>query len=704
VARVLRFDAGTLQKPRRTSQGYLRVDGWASRAGLQEYRNPDGSKRIELRDDDAVFSDDSLTGFEGAPITDDHPSEMVNIHNAKNLTKGTVLSVGRRDGDHVAVSLIVTDPALIAKIESGKRQLSTGYYVEMDETPGVHPKYGRYDARQVRVGPVNHLAFVERGRAGTAAVRMDAAVDVRFDDEEMPADLVARLEALARRIDEWDEDSHPRAENGQFGSGGGGGGSKKEAAHETRNRGWDEPSPQSSPKAEKSESSKVPLLNDNGSDREESAAARLRVNEKYKELKASGVPHAEAVKQAQGAAKKPAEVKAAGKEAPPPGVDAATWKEAGDPVGNAEDRRLEREAEKELDEYRNSKEPLEGEKFQKLIDKAGLKQALKIAKDVESRLSREKAAAKPRSRDRGFREVTGPAKEKFMKAEGRREERARTKDLNTKDREREKRRKQGRSPALRDDSLASDLLDANPMPQSGSPMTLEAALKRIEDLEAKLDAFPTPAEEAPVEEAEKKCPSCGAMNAADAEECSECGAAMAAPKMDAADVARLEGELVCARKDADEAKTAAQAALEAHALELVKVRKDAEESAAKALRESLDVLTKARAILGTDAKLKLDGKLVDLLDAPLRAVKCAVVKRVDNEDVTPDKHNEFVSALFERAVKTYAKGAGAAGAARQVIEAPREDAAEEKAPANPEKAAAEANKHRISSAWMATDK
>lgn len=222
-----------LQKPRRTSQGYLRVDGWASRTGILEYRNPDGSMRRELREPDAVFSEDALLGFEGAPVTDDHPTAMVDLHNAKSLTKGTVLSVGRRDGDHVAVSLVITDPELIRKIESGKRQLSTGYYVEMDETPGIHPDYGRYDARQVRVGPVNHLAIVERGRAGTATLRLDAE-DIRLDTL-VEVSLEDRLDAIETRIadlkgrrDEWNEEDHPRDEGGRFGSGGGGGGKKSE--------------------------------------------------------------------------------------------------------------------------------------------------------------------------------------------------------------------------------------------------------------------------------------------------------------------------------------------------------------------------------------------------------------------------------------------------------------------------------------------
>jgi hypothetical protein len=174
VSIAIRYDAGTLRAAKRTPQGFVQVDGYASRIGVQEYRN--GPKvRRELRLPDDVFADPSLGGFLGLPITDDHPSEMVNSENAAALTKGTVLTTGRRDGDKVMVTATIYDKKLIRKMDGGKRQLSVGYLVELDETPGEHPVYGKYDAIQRNIVP-NHLAVVERGRAGAeVAVRMDGA-------------------------------------------------------------------------------------------------------------------------------------------------------------------------------------------------------------------------------------------------------------------------------------------------------------------------------------------------------------------------------------------------------------------------------------------------------------------------------------------------------------------------------------------------
>ena len=205
MARVQRFDLGSLRKPVKTAQGFLRVDGYASRVGILEYRNHQtGGVRRELRLHEDVMSPASLAGFEGAPITEDHPSEMVSPGNAVQVQRGTVLSAAHQDGDHVAVSFIVTDAKLIKQMESGvKRQLSVGYNVDLDETPGEHPTYGRYDAIQRNI-EVNHLAVLSAGRAGpSASVRMDAASEIgeRADNYGTPDTVDPDADAQAARTE-----------------------------------------------------------------------------------------------------------------------------------------------------------------------------------------------------------------------------------------------------------------------------------------------------------------------------------------------------------------------------------------------------------------------------------------------------------------------------------------------------------------------
>lgn len=177
MGRVQRYDLGTLQKPRELDNGFLIIEGYASRVGTYDYQDDKGNRRVELRLEDDVFSPTSLDTFTGAAFTDDHPADFVDVTNADGLLVGTVLSAVR-DGEYVRVQMVITDAETIAKMKAGKRELSVGYTVDHEETPGEHPKYGKYDAiqRDIRV---NHLALVDEGRAGPkAAVRMDARFQV----------------------------------------------------------------------------------------------------------------------------------------------------------------------------------------------------------------------------------------------------------------------------------------------------------------------------------------------------------------------------------------------------------------------------------------------------------------------------------------------------------------------------------------------
>lgn len=188
MARVLRFDRGTLRSPTRTPQGFLRVDGYVSRPGIYEYRNDDGSIRRELRPDAEVFATAARAGFDGAPITLGHPVDdkgepaRVTAENVKRYEVGTVTGEAREDGGKVAATLVVKDARAIATVERGKQELSPGYAIDLIEQRGVDPKYGRYDAIQTNI-VINHLAIVDRARGGsTMRLRMDAADEVRTDE------------------------------------------------------------------------------------------------------------------------------------------------------------------------------------------------------------------------------------------------------------------------------------------------------------------------------------------------------------------------------------------------------------------------------------------------------------------------------------------------------------------------------------------
>lgn len=173
---VQRFDRGELKKPVKTAEGWLRVDGFFTRAGVFNYINGDGSIRRELRLPDEVFKADALASFGMVPITDDHPPEFLTSDNAIYWSRGATGEQVVQDGDFVRGSLKIIEAGLIAKIEKGvARELSCGYTCDLEERPGVTADGQAFDVIQRNIRG-NHLAIVPKGRAGPEArVRMDAS-------------------------------------------------------------------------------------------------------------------------------------------------------------------------------------------------------------------------------------------------------------------------------------------------------------------------------------------------------------------------------------------------------------------------------------------------------------------------------------------------------------------------------------------------
>ena len=171
---VTRSDFGQLAKPVRTPAGFLRADGYLTRAGIFQYRQPDGTTRHELRPAEEVFHADSVKSFAMAPVTDDHPPTNLTADNAREYMRGSVSENLKQDGMMLRGGMMVTDADLIAKMERGdSAQVSCGYTCDVEMTPGVWQGQ-KYDAVQRNIRG-NHVAIVPRGRAGDGVrVRMDA--------------------------------------------------------------------------------------------------------------------------------------------------------------------------------------------------------------------------------------------------------------------------------------------------------------------------------------------------------------------------------------------------------------------------------------------------------------------------------------------------------------------------------------------------
>lgn len=175
-------------KATRTDEGYLVDTPIVGRTGIQLYKNADGTVRRELRPAEEVFNADSLATYAGKPITDEHPNEPVTAKNAKKLSVGT-MSAAKQDAENVVASIVVHDIEMIDKVmNGGKRELSLGYKVDLDETPGEWNGQ-KYDAVQRNIR-INHLAIVPRGRAGNARLNLDRldAVSFNHDEEEAMSD------------------------------------------------------------------------------------------------------------------------------------------------------------------------------------------------------------------------------------------------------------------------------------------------------------------------------------------------------------------------------------------------------------------------------------------------------------------------------------------------------------------------------------
>jgi uncharacterized protein len=187
MAQVKRFDVAQLRKTKRLANGWLRTDAHVTRAGVFNYRMPDGTVRRELRSPEEVFHADSIASLEMVPLTNEHPSVgLLDDTTAKEFTAGHVGENIKQDDMKLLASVIATDAALVKDIESGdKREVSCGYKCDVEMTPGTW-KGERYDAIQRNIR-YNHVAVVKAGRAGSEVrVRLDAADAVMVETASQP--------------------------------------------------------------------------------------------------------------------------------------------------------------------------------------------------------------------------------------------------------------------------------------------------------------------------------------------------------------------------------------------------------------------------------------------------------------------------------------------------------------------------------------
>lgn len=165
LSRVIRLDSIKLDDSYYTEEGYFRDRPIVTSCGIFEYHLADGSVRRELRLPEHVFDPQSLASYKSKPIIITHEAGTIDKNNVEEEIIGTILSEGYKDGEDVRAEIVIHDTDAMKR--SGLRELSLGYELDLDETPGTW-NGEPYDAIQTNIR-VNHLALVDKARAGDQA-------------------------------------------------------------------------------------------------------------------------------------------------------------------------------------------------------------------------------------------------------------------------------------------------------------------------------------------------------------------------------------------------------------------------------------------------------------------------------------------------------------------------------------------------------
>lgn len=170
-----RLDRITLGKASLDSEGLLRAPAVLAVEGVHEYRTANGIRR-EYVPADVLADAEGVATLEGVPVVflhpTDHPEGLVTADTAQRHAVGAVAGTPRMEGGELKARLLVHRRDAIDALERGTRELSCGYWAQVDATPGVWTDANgiqhAYDVKQVR-RVYNHVAIVPAGRHGSRA-------------------------------------------------------------------------------------------------------------------------------------------------------------------------------------------------------------------------------------------------------------------------------------------------------------------------------------------------------------------------------------------------------------------------------------------------------------------------------------------------------------------------------------------------------
>jgi len=180
------------------NDGNLIANAILGRAGVQYYEI-NGEKVPVLRSEEAVQQ--AKNTFDGAPVTLEHPNAgEINDSNSE-LAKGTTKKPAYQQG-LLRAKIKIDDAEAIDKAKTTHQQVSCGYRCELikesgqwTDEYGVHGHVGavyEYSYRQENIRG-NHVALVERGRAGAIA-------SIEVDNNENQQEIYLMSDAVNLQI------------------------------------------------------------------------------------------------------------------------------------------------------------------------------------------------------------------------------------------------------------------------------------------------------------------------------------------------------------------------------------------------------------------------------------------------------------------------------------------------------------------------
>ena len=166
--------------------------------GIEECR---GQEIEVIRTPGELFSSETIASFEGKPITNNHPSENLDVSTVSLQSRGHAQNV-RQAGDFLVADLFITDAGLISEIQENlKRQLSCGYdcaWIPIGEK--------KFEQREI-LG--NHVAVVPSGRAGPRVAIQDKKIDVKGGIAQMSKVNISQKFLAAVGLKYWAKDAEP---------------------------------------------------------------------------------------------------------------------------------------------------------------------------------------------------------------------------------------------------------------------------------------------------------------------------------------------------------------------------------------------------------------------------------------------------------------------------------------------------------------